>query len=332
MFNFKKIDFIGIGDLVTDAFIELDSAWVETDNPEGKKELCMKFGDKLPFKDVTVVSGCGNSANASVAAYRLGLSSGLISHVGDDTFGKEQILSLKKEGVSTKYISVHSNLKSNYHYVLRLGAERTILVKHTEFPYSLPKISSPKAIYLSSLSKNSLSFHTEITKYLKENPTVKLIFQPGTFQIKLGYEALKELYEHTYLFFCNKEEAQQILNIQEEDIKILLQKIKDLGPQIPIITDGPRGAYTLYEGKFLFVPPYPDPKEPVDRTGAGDSFASTISSALILGKTIEEALLWGPINSMSVVQYIGAQKGLLTQKEIEQYIKQAPVEYKVSQI
>lgn len=332
MFNFGKLDFIGIGDVVTDAFIELDQAWVETDNPKGEKELCMKFGDKLPFKDVIVIPAVGNSANASVAAHRLGLKSALVSNVGDDSFGKEQIQALSKEGVKTKYISIHKDLKSNYHYVLRLGAERTILVKHTEFPYSLPKISAPSVIYLSSLSENSLSFHKILTEYLKKNASVKLAFQPGTFQMKLGYENLKELYEHTYLFFCNKQEAQRILNSQEQDIKTLLQKIKELGPQIPIITDGPNGAYALYENKALFVPPYPDPKEPVDRTGAGDSFASTITSALALGKPLEEALLWGPINSMSVVQYIGAQAGLLSQKQIEEYLKNAPENYRVSEI
>ena len=83
MFNFKKIDFIGIGDIVTDAFIELDQAWIETDNPNKEKELCMRFGDKLPFKNVVVVPAVGNSANASVAAHRLGLDSALISHVGE---------------------------------------------------------------------------------------------------------------------------------------------------------------------------------------------------------------------------------------------------------
>lgn len=333
MFNFNKLDFIGIGDIVTDAFIELDQAWIETDNEAHEKELCMKFGDKLPFKDVVVVPAVGNSANASVSAHRLGLKAGLITNTGDDMFGREQINALKKEGINTKYVLMHKDKKSNYHYVLRLGAERTILVKHTEFPYSFPIISpAPKFLYLSSLASNSLEYHLQITDYLKKNPNVKLAFQPGTFQMKLGYEKLKELYAHTYIFFCNKEEAQRILNTQESDIKILLQNIRALGPQIPIITDGPNGAYALYEQKTYRVPMYPDPKEPVDRTGAGDSFASTITSALILGRPLEEALLWGPINSMSVVQHIGAQAGLLTRVQLEEYLKNAPVEYKVTEV
>ena len=72
---------------------------------------------------------------------------------------------------------------------------------------------------------------------------------------------------------------------------------------------------------------YPGPAPPVDRTGAGDSFSSTFTSALALGKDIQTALSWGPINSMSVVQHIGAQKGLLTQEKLLEYLAKAPEEY-----
>ena len=46
-----------------------------------------------------------------------------------------------------------------------------------------------------------------------------------------------------------------------------------------------------------------------------------------MGKTIDEALRWGPINSMSVVQKIGAQAGLLTMPEIERYLAHSPADY-----
>lgn len=324
-----KIDLLGIGDIVTDAFIELDQAWIETDNPQNEKELCMKFGSKIPYKGSVVVPSVGNSANACVAAARLGLNSSLISNTGDDGFGKEQVTKLKENGVSNDYVKMHKERKSNYHYILRFGAERTILVNHQEWDYKMPKIEEPpRAIYLSSLAPNSLNFHLDISKYLKANPDVRLIFQPGTFQIKLGYEKLKELYRNSWLFFCNKEEAKQILESEEEDITKLLEMMRGKGVQIPIITDGPNGAFALENETIWQVPMYPDPKPPVDRTGAGDSFASTIACALLLGKPLEEALLWGPINSMSVVQYIGAQEGLLTHDKIEEYLKNAPSSYK----
>lgn len=106
----------------------------------------------------------------------------------------------------------------------------------------------------------------------------------------------------------------------------------DFGPKIVAITDGPNGAYASDGENAWLINAYPDPKPPYSRTGAGDAFASTFTSALALGKSVEEALMWGPINSMSVVQQVGAQKGLLSKEQIEEYLKNAPENYKPKKI
>jgi sugar/nucleoside kinase (ribokinase family) len=211
------------------------------------------------------------------------------------------------------------------------GPERTILIKHQEYPYKLPdQMTEPKWLYFSSVGDNSLPYHEEIAAYLAAHPNVKLAFQPGTFQIKLGAETLKELYAHTEIFFCNVEEARIILKKNGETTPEQLPKMMStLGPKISVVTDGPRGlyAYNSYADKTYFMPPYPDPKPPVSRTGAGDACSSTITVALALGKSIEEALQWGPINSMNVVQHVGAQTGLLTRSELEKLLEQRPTDY-----
>ena len=323
----KNYDFIGIGDIVTDAFIKIKEATVE-DGKDGGTKICMRFGDKIPYEDVFVIPAVGNSANASVSAARLGLKSALITNLGDDYYGKECLDVLKKEKVGTEFVKIHKNKKTNYHYVLLFNEERTILIKHEDFKYSLPKIGSPKWIYLSSLGPNSLGFHAEIEKYLEKHPETKLAFQPGTYQMKFGASALAGIYKRANLFTCNREEAQRILGIKEDDIKKLLKGIHNLGPKIVAITNGKLGAY-LYDGdKMWFMPPYPDPKPPTNRTGAGDAFSSTLTVALLLGKKIEEALRWGPINSMSVTQQMGARAGLLSRKKLEDLLSKAPADYK----
>lgn len=322
-------DFVAIGDVVTDAFIRLKEANVNCDINRENCQICMRFGDKVPYEFVEVVRAVGNSPNAAVCAKRLGLTSALVSNIGNDLNGKECLEALNNEGVGTEFIYTHENMVTNYHYVLWYEDERTILVKHQEYKYKLPDIGNPKWLYLSSLAENSLSYHDEITKYLESHHDIKLAFQPGTFQIKLGAEKLKGLYQKSEIFFCNVEESKRILNITKEtSIEGLLKMMSDLGPKMVVITDGPKGA-TVYDGKEVWsMPVYPDPKPPLDRTGAGDSFASTFTSAIALGKTIPEALSWAPINSMSVVQYVGAQKGLLTQPELERLLKDAPENYK----
>ena len=104
--------------------------------------------------------------------------------------------------------------------------------------------------------------------------------------------------------------------------------ISALGPKITVITDGPKGAYFDDGKEMLFMPPYPDPAPPLERTGAGDAFSSTFTAALALGKTVKEAMMWAPVNPMSVVQQIGARAGLLNREQIEEYLKKAPVDYK----
>ena len=108
--------------------------------------------------------------------------------------------------------------------------------------------------------------------------------------------------------------------------------ISDLGPEIVVITDGRNGAMMNDHGTLWQMPLYPDPRPPVSRTGAGDAYASTFVSALALGLTTREALRWAPVNSMSVVQKIGAQAGLLSRTEIEAFLLTAPKSYRARKI
>jgi sugar/nucleoside kinase (ribokinase family) len=196
----------------------------------------------------------------------------------------------------------------------------------------MPDIGEPKWVYLSSLGEQSLAFHEEMANYFDAHPSINLVFQPGTFQIKLGAEKLSRIYKRTKIFFCNVEEAQKILGETSREVRVLAEKIHELGPEIVCITDGPDGAYAYSAnpngGELWFIPQYPDPAPPVDRTGAGDAFSSTFAIAIALGKSIPEALSWGPINSMSVVQYFGAQEGLLSRGKLEEYLANAPADYK----
>lgn len=327
----KEIDFLAIGDIVTEPFIRIKDAEASCDSNGEHCMLSFRFGDKIPYESAEVCRAVGNSPNAAVSAARLGLNSYLISYVGEDTIGKENMESLVADNVNIDYMETVPGMTSNQHFVLWYDVERTILVKHNEYPYSFPMdLPEPKWIYLSSLAKNSTEYHQQIGEYLKQHPNVKLAFQPGTFQMKLGVETLKDIYERTEVFLCNKEEAQRILKTEEEDVLKLMSMIRELGPKISILTDGMKGAYSYDGNEAWFMPTYPH--TPYERTGAGDAFGSTVLSALILGKTISEALMWGPINAMSVVQKVGAQAGLLSREKLEEFLANAPEDYKPSKI
>jgi sugar/nucleoside kinase (ribokinase family) len=150
--------------------------------------------------------------------------------------------------------------------------------------------------------------------------------------MKMGTELLKDIYARTEVFCANKEEYELILNMKGANVKEMMDKMQELGPKIVLLSDGPHGAYMKADGKYYSVPLYPDIAPPLERTGAGDAFASTFVSYLAKGMNAEESLLRAPINSMNVNQHVGAQEGLLEGDKIEEYLKNAPSEYKLMEI
>jgi sugar/nucleoside kinase (ribokinase family) len=88
-----------------------------------------------------------------------------------------------------------------------------------------------------------------------------------------------------------------------------------------VITDGSKGSY-VYDGqKFLSCGIMPI--EAYERTGAGDAFGTGFLAAIIKGKSLEEALLWGTANSASVISFVGPQKGLLNEQEMLAWVERA---------
>lgn len=325
---------LSVGDVVTDVFIKLldDEAQTYTDE-HGTKTLAMKFGTKLPFDHVETLNAVGNAANAAVSFSRLGLKTAFETNVGGDQIGRDIIAQLNKEKIDHRFVHVNPDKLSNVHYVLWYKEERTILIKHWDYNYHWPHFRPeevPKWIYFSSISEHALPYHDQMADWLEDHPYVKLAFQPGTFQMETGVERLKRLYERTEVLVLNREEAVLVSGGSYDDVHGLLDKLHSFGPKIVVITDGPAGAYASVGDERLKMPLYPDPAPPFERTGAGDAFASTFVAALAKGHNLESALQWAPINSMSVVQKTGAQQGLLTEHELEEWLKKAPDWYKAT--
>jgi len=327
----KAFDVLSVGDIVTDIFIQLKDDQATTYDNEQGKWLAMRFGMKLPFENAETVHAVGNAANAAVSFARLGLKSAFATNVGGDQEGRDMVTYLQRENVYHGLVHVNADMKSNIHYVLRLGAERTILVKHEDYKYHWPHIrpnEEPAWVYFSSISEKALPYHDQVADWLDQNPEVKLAFQPGTFQMEAGVQRLKRIYQRCEMLVLNREEAVIVGGGDWNNVHDLIDKLHALGPKIVVVTDGPNGAYASDGEQRLQMPLYPDPGPPVDRTGAGDAFASTFVAALARGNTIEGALQWAPINSMSVVQQLGAQAGLLSEAELEKLLQKAPDWYK----
>ncbi|PID99258.1 hypothetical protein CSA80_00615 [Candidatus Saccharibacteria bacterium] len=328
----EQIDILCVGDVVTDVFIKLLDEIEHTYRNEEGKWLAIPFGTKIPFDHAEIMHAVGNAANAAVSLSRLGLHVAFETEVGGDQEGREIVRYLSKQGVDPRFVHVNGKKTSNINYVLWYKEERTILVKHQEYDYQWPhfrKGEVPRWIYFSSIAEGALDYTEDIADWLDENPDVRLAFQPGTYQMKIGVERLKRIYARTEVVVMNREEAARVTGGDYHNLHELLDRLHSYGCKIAVVTDGPDGAYASDGTNRYKMPLYPDPAPPYERTGAGDAYASTLIAALAKGHNLESALQWAPINSMSVVQKTGAQAGLLSEKELEAWLQKAPDWYHV---
>lgn len=315
-------DLLSIGDASIDTFFTpLES---ETLCTIDKKQCLIAFdyGNKIPVKNLEFSIG-GNAANNSVGTRRLGVNSAIVLTLGQDSVGEMIVSRLKNEGVDPTYIVEQPGTSSNYSTIINYSGERTIFVYHAPRSYEFPvKLPVTPWIYLTSMGESFVPFYKHVADWIRKNPTVKVAFNPGSYQMRAEFKDIAEAMSLTYLISVNREEAEKLTKFgtSEGKDRELLVALSKLGPKICLITDGGGGAF-LYDsinGKFLKVGVLP--VDAYERTGAGDAFGSGFVSALIHGKGLEDALLWGTCNSSSVIGYTGSQKGLLKFEEMEEWL------------
>ncbi|QQG41794.1 MAG: carbohydrate kinase family protein [Candidatus Woesebacteria bacterium] len=315
-------DLLSIGDSSIDTF--MTPLETETLCTVDKKQCLIAFayGEKIPVRNLEFAVG-GNAGNNAVGAKRLGVNSSILLTLGDDSIGNLIVEKLKSEGVDMTYVIQQPGTTSNYSTIINYMGERTIFVYHAprsyEFPVQLPVVPW---VYLTSMGESFRPFYNHLTEWIKKNPTIKLAFNPGSWQLRAGYDSIKGIVESTHIMYVNRQEAEKLTNFGESNgrDRDLLIALNKLGPKICIITDGGDGAfaYDSINGKFVRVGILP--VDAYERTGAGDAFGSGSLSAIIHGRTLEEALLWGTANSASVIGYTGPQKGLLKFEEMDGWL------------
>lgn len=321
----ENFDLLSIGDASMDVFMTpLESDTIcRLDTKECS--ICFDYGDKIPVKNLEFSVG-GNAANNAVGTKRLGISTGIVLTLGQDSVGDMIVKRLKDEGVDATYIIEQPATSSNYSTIINYSGERTIFVYHAprsyEFPVHLPVTPW---LYLTSMGESFRPFYIHVVDWLKANPQIKLAFNPGSWQMRSDPENIKDVMALTHVIFVNRDEAEKLTGFTESDKKErdLLIALSKLGPKICVITDGSNGsfAYDSINGKFLKAGVLP--VDAYERTGAGDAFGSGALAALIHGKPLDEALIWGTCNSASVIGYTGSQKGLLKFEEMDAWLVRA---------
>jgi ribokinase len=297
-----NFDVVTFGSAVVDVF-------VDTDVPEKRGRISYPIGAKILIKDLKFDIG-GGGTNTAVAFSRLGFKTGYIGKIGGDLQGKEILSMLKKERVEFLG-AVKKEGKSGYSIVLDSREnDRTILtykgINNTILPDDIKKFRT-KWLYFSSLLGESFQTQKKLALKLSKKG-VKIAFNPSDYLIKK--KNLKEILRVCEILVLNKEEARMLT--KKEDTKKVLAALRELGPRLVVVTDKNK-EILAYNGQKTYTLK-PHKIKVVERTGAGDAFASGFVAGQIADKTIEQSLRLGLRESESVITHWGAKNNLIKMK------------------
>lgn len=318
-------DIITIGAATRDIFLVSDKFFtLKTSESETGVAECMALGSKIEIKKFFATTG-GGATNAAVTFRSLGYKTAILSRIGDDETGQDVIDELKKTNVETKFLKKISNGQTAYSTLLTMPeGERTALVyrgvsaKFDEQDIDWNAIKKTKWIYLTSLGGN-LELSKKIIEFAHKYH-IKIAWNPGTEELKKGWKAFISVLPLVCVFLINKEEA-ELLTKEDNQQKLVAMLRRD--GTIQLITNGTKGT-TVIDGTKSFHVGTSGTKG-ISKTGAGDAFGSGFVSAYLKSNDPIFAARVGTLNAESVIQHLGAKKGILSEWPSENKLKKIKI-------
>jgi ribokinase len=311
------MDILTIGDCGIDLTMYISKADEINSGNGGTPEICFIHGSKIPV-DQFETGVAGNAINVAVGCNYLGLKTAVYTETGDDPNSQRILSELNMQGISTDFCIKNPGTLTDVHSIIVFNGERTIFSFHGKRSYQIREWEKPKLLYYTSIGEGFEPFQDELIKYIKQTPGIGVVFNPGTYQMKAGVEALKNFMQVTDILILNMEEAVKIVG--EKPLAQIHIDLHKLGPKLTVITDGDKGA-NAFDGKNLVaINAYSDGTPVVDKTGAGDAFSSGFVSAIFHKKALKEALAWGVVNASGEITKASAGTGLYTKEKMEEIV------------
>ncbi len=252
----------------------------------------------------------GSAANTIVGLARLGVKTGFIGIVGDDSDGACIRSGMEQEGVDVSGIET-ADCASRTGVVLVIvdgRGERSMYV-HSGANNSLnltsKNLSYAKSAKFLHLSSFACEDQFEMQKEFIDRSEAKISFAPGMLYAGRGLDALHDVISRTEIVFLNRDE---IGSLTGHGYRGGAKELNDIGAAIVVVTLGGDGCYIRTKGWEISVPA--SYAEVVDTTGAGDAFCAGFLCGLLSGKLLDHCGRIGNRVAAKCVEAVGARTGL----------------------
>ncbi|MEH7177852.1 ribokinase [Neobacillus vireti] len=256
----------------------------------------------------------GKGANQAVAAARLGADVKMVGAVGDDSFGKTLADHLSNQGINTENIMKVKDSSTGIASITVSEGDNSIIVVSGANNHVTPEVIEKNEDKI--INSHILLLQLEIplesvirAVELAKKHRIITILNPAPIQ-KLP-KGLLEMVD----YLTPNEHEQALLFTSIEGTEQEVEKLKEKC----IVTKGSKGVMINKNGEEIEIPSIQ--VEAVDTTGAGDSFNGALAVALSEGAEIEEACRFANVVGAISVTKLGAQSGMPTKKEVEEFLK-----------
>ena len=259
-----------------------------------------------PLRHVTLFEkhAAGAEGNVAIAVSRLGLSSGIITRVGDDEFGKFLLATFRSENVDTAHVEVDRDSPTAIFFIQRgypIPGRSTVFYyrkgsaasKLSPTNVDPAYISSAKVLHITGITpalSDSAKQATMVAVQTAKEHGVVISFDTNV-RLKLWKEeeartALLPICKRSDIIFTDKMDSRVILGTdQPEEVAETLHRS---GVSTVVMKLGSEGAFASSKGEKVTEPLIETYVE--DPTGAGDAFAAAFLTMHLKGWKLRDCL------------------------------------------
>ncbi|HBL98157.1 TPA: hypothetical protein DDZ86_00770 [Candidatus Dependentiae bacterium] len=319
-----------VGGAALDIYIQCPIWSLEQDV---KSYLVFEEGVKVDVTNLRYSVG-GGAANTAYVLARLGMPVSTFFKTGMDYAADFIRQNLVQKGIDISHAVSDRDVFTGTSFILPSSSgNHTILVcrgsnaQVRECDLPLDEFKKSKGVYIAPLAGNFMSHLPLISEAVHEAGGL-VMHNPS----RAGVTELSGLLFRSIRFIdvlmLNYSEVEELsVNFRKKRkgfwLKHVCERIASSGPRVVLVTDGAKGVYCFSEKRLWYYRGVPESgSRPVCRTvGAGDAFGATFFGALLMGKSVHEALVFASINSLATISQLEPHGGLFTMHELNDQMK-----------
>lgn len=275
-----------------------------------------KLGETVHGHHVEGAPG-GKGSNQAVASATLGASTRMIGCVGADAFGRAMVQALDEAGVDTAAVETTADVQTGMAVVTRTDRGKNAIIVIGGANQAL-RTADVDAALMDMTQGDVLVTQLEIP------PTVVLrALQQGrqrgatTILNAAPAASVDELLPFVDILVVNEFEAGVVAGIDTlttGDARRAATAIAAAHQVSVILTLGEEGAVIIHGEQRVDIAPFPI--NPVDSTGAGDTYVGALAAFLALRNDLQQAGEWASAAGAHACLHVGAQAGAPSQQDL----------------